>query len=514
MPPRRRDAVAAASLAAFFTVVYSLIGLFRHWRFGSSAFDLGIFDQAIWHASRFEAPASTVSGFTNILGDHFYPIVLAFAPLYWVKAGPETLIAAQAVLFGLSIVPVFQFIRRRLELAPTVLLCAACGFFWGLQRAAAFDVHEIAFAPLFIALAILNLDRRRWPVFWVSVAGIALIKEDLLPFLTGLGVFLVAQGERRRGVMLLAASTIAFVVVVTLVVPWLSDTGAYQHAGSFAAVARQPWRLPMQLVTPPAKIETALMWLAPFAFLPLLSRHGWLLVPFALTRLLSDTPSHWGTRFHYAAPLAPVLAMSAADALTRLQRRVADDASRRRLINGLAGATLLFSLILPGNQPFWDLFEAEHYRPKAGDVAGRRALAAVPPDVSVVAQAALVPHLSRRRQVYVLEPGAPPGDYVIASTAVSPYPNATPEAVMELVRARIQAGYTIVFDEMGWIVLRAPGVGPGQPSPAEGGPPPRGHLLQLAGRERMPHVLPEHRHLRASLLEYGGQTARLIRRHD
>ena len=45
-----------------FALAYALYGLFRHWHFGSSAYDLGIFDQAVWHLSRFEAPASTISG--------------------------------------------------------------------------------------------------------------------------------------------------------------------------------------------------------------------------------------------------------------------------------------------------------------------------------------------------------------------------------------------------------------------------------------------------------------------
>jgi uncharacterized membrane protein len=48
-------------IAAIFAVVYSVLGLFRHWHFGSG-YDLAIFDQAVWHMSRFEAPASTVSG--------------------------------------------------------------------------------------------------------------------------------------------------------------------------------------------------------------------------------------------------------------------------------------------------------------------------------------------------------------------------------------------------------------------------------------------------------------------
>jgi uncharacterized membrane protein len=231
MPPRG-ERLHTAGLVLAFTLVYSLIGLLRHWRFGSNAFDLGIFDQAIWLASRFAAPASTVSGFPNVLGDHFSPILLLLAPLYWIAPRPETLIVAQAILFGLSIVPVARFLRRRLDPTPTLLLAGAYGMFWGLQRAAAFDVHEVAFAPLLVAALIVAIDERKWPLMWASAVAIALVKEDLFPLLVFAGVYLGLRGEPRRGALLAIGSLAAFVLVVQVIAPALSPSG-YQHAGSF-----------------------------------------------------------------------------------------------------------------------------------------------------------------------------------------------------------------------------------------------------------------------------------------
>lgn len=76
----RSERWALGIIVTFYGAAYAL--LFRHWQFGSSAFDLGIFDQAVWHLSRFEAPASTISGFTNILGDHFHPVT---ASCTWIR---------------------------------------------------------------------------------------------------------------------------------------------------------------------------------------------------------------------------------------------------------------------------------------------------------------------------------------------------------------------------------------------------------------------------------------------
>lgn len=452
--PGRRESIALAILVAGFTVIYCLIGLFRHWHFRSSAYDLGIFDQAVWHLSRFEQPASSIRGVSNIFGDHFHPILAVFAALYQVAPAPETLIVSQALLFGISIVPVFHFLRDRLPAGPSLALCGAYGLFWGLQRAAAFDVHEIAFAPALIAALILAMDRRRWRWFWAAAVLLMLVKEDLFAFLTFVALLLLARGDRRVGTILLAMSLTMFVLVVRVLIPALSDSGAYGYAGSFADVLRRPWKLPFALVTPVMKLQTAVLWLAPFAFLSLASPVSFLLAPFVLTRFLSDAPNHWGLAFHYSAPLAPVVAMSAGDGLARLARRLDTPRKRARLLNGFAAGCVILSAVLPGNQPHWDLFKPEHYQRTAAQQTGFRVVQLIPDGAAVVAQAAVVPHLSQRDRIYMLDAGAPEADYVITAAHLSPWPLSTCADVERLLDERRARGYKSVFQENGWTVLR------------------------------------------------------------
>ena len=265
---RTYEARAVGLLVCGFAVAYTIFGLFRHWHFASSAFDLGIFYQAVWHLSRFRAPASSISGFSNILGDHFYPIIVCFAPLYWLRSGPETLIVAQSVLLAGSIVPVYLHLRTNVAKGTALTLCVSFGLFWGLQRAMSFDVHAVAFAPLLIATTLLALRQRRWTLFWVSSVVVMLIREDLVPVLVALGLYLTWQGEQLRGAALAALSLIAFVLIVGIVIPALGDSGQYAYTSVFDDALRDPWLIPATLVTPPVKVLTAFMWLAPFAFLP------------------------------------------------------------------------------------------------------------------------------------------------------------------------------------------------------------------------------------------------------
>ncbi len=449
----RRERRTLVAVVVPFSIVYALIGLLRHWRFESN-YDLGIFDQAVWHMSRFQAPASTISGFSNILGDHFYPILVVLTPLYWIAPAPETLLIAQAALLAASAVPVFLFLRTRLAFGPTVMLTVAHGLFWGVQRTAEFDFHALAFAPLLVATAIVAIDRRRWGPFWITATALALVKEDQLPLLAGMGVWLLLLGERRRGALVVGGSLVAFLLVIGVVVPAFNDGGGYAYAAGLGDLLRRPWMVPVTLVTPPVKLQTALNWVAPFVLMPLASPLALLATPLALARFLSPAPEHWDVVFHYTAPLAPILAMSAGDGLARLSQRMRHEWSRRRLLTIVPTLSVVLCATLPGSLPLWDALNPARYRMPLATVTGAAALALVPDGASVTAQTAIVPHLSRRAEIHVLDADAPDTEYVLASDLLDPWPATSFSELQVLLDERRARGYEALFEQDGWVVLR------------------------------------------------------------
>jgi uncharacterized membrane protein len=436
-----------------FAVAYGAIALLKHWHFNSS-YDLAIYDQAVWHLSRFEPPASSFRGMTNLFGDHFHPVIVLFAPLFWVVPAAETLLAAQAVLLAISIIPVFVYARDRLPRGSAVAIAVAYGLFWGMQQTASFDVHEAAFAPLAVASLLLAMERKQWRWFCVAAVAVAAVKEDLPPFLVCVGVYLFLRGERRRGSLVLAASLIAFIVIVGLVIPAASDTGLYGYRGTYEEVLRHPWSIPVSLVNPRIKMLTAFLWIAPFAALPLASPLSALLAPFGIERFLSSSQNHWGTIFHYSAPLAPIVAMAAADGLARVTSRISSAPFRSRTTAALAGICVLLAALLPGHQPLWRLFSPAFYHFGALERAGRDALILIPANASVVAQTNVAPHLSHRASLYRLDPQAPDADYVIAVDGRSTWPLANFQDIRNLLQERQRRGYRVVFDREGWIVLQ------------------------------------------------------------
>jgi uncharacterized membrane protein len=455
-------------------VGYATFGLFRHWHFQSSAYDLGILDQALWHYSRLERPVNTISGYPHILAEHFHPILLALVPLYWLAPRPETLLVAQAVLLAVSALPVCSFIRRRHTARVALVLTAAYLCHWALQKTAASDFHELAFAPLFVALAVWAIDGERWGVFWSSAGALLLVKEDLAPFVGFLGLFLLLRRRWLHGALATAVGFGAFALIVGRIMPAFAGGGGYRFADSFAYLGgiqgiallavTKPWRLLALLVSPAPKLRLVLLWLGPFAFLPLASPYGLLLLPIAATRLLSATELHWFADFHYSAPLAPILAMAAADGLARVSAFIASEPARRRAVLALALVMLGLCSLLPSKLPFWRLLSPRWYLLTASDRTGREALRLIPAEASVAAQDAIVPHLSRREQIYPLRASTRATDYVVASQELSCWPHASWDEIAALLAEKRRAGYTTVFERGGWLVLGRPAV----PRPASG----------------------------------------------
>ncbi len=445
------------------TAVYALIGLVRHWHFGSNAYDLGIADQLVWHLSRFESPASTIHGLSNMFGDHFSPIWILAAPLYWIHAAPETLIVAQGLLLAASIVPVWIFLERKLPNWDASLLAIAYALFWGLQRGAQFDVHELMFAPVLIAWMLLEIDKGRARYIWPAIL-LCCVKEDQIPLVVAaaaLAAWSTTGRVRHLSFGVAAAALVWFVVVVKIVIPALSDQHVYSIGSAFDAVLAHPLTAIPTIINP-IKLNTILMWLLPFAFMPLLSTYGLLLVPLALERFLSASPNHWGTSFHYSLPVAAVLVIAAGDGLARFKLKIVGLRSVGLGNAGLriAGLCVLLSAFLPGRQPMWKLFSPSFYtRPAFASVA-ERALALIPPDASVLAQGAVGSHLSERDHLYAIrqdptagQTGSP--DFVVAAPELlSPWPLADAAAVRAVLDQYSASGYTRLFDEGGWVVLR------------------------------------------------------------
>src|SRR5947209_15328208 len=143
--PVRALAALPFGLTALAAAGYSAAAVYRYDHFGATAYDLGIFDQSTWGYSRFDLIHNTVRRLPT-LGDHFHPILMSLAPLYWIWDDVRVLLIAQAVLLAVASLPLFLWARERLGTPAALLFQSAYLVFWGVLSGDLADFHEVAFA--------------------------------------------------------------------------------------------------------------------------------------------------------------------------------------------------------------------------------------------------------------------------------------------------------------------------------------------------------------------------------
>jgi len=456
-------------IAVLTAVAYGTYSVLNHLHFGTYAYDLGIFDQVMWHYSRFEIPETTVVGLPTALGDHFHPILLLLTPLYWIWADPRILLVAQAILIASSVVPVFIWCRERVGRGPAYLLVLAYVMFWGVHSAVAFDFHEIAFAPVLLASLLIAIDRGRWRAVGVLVLALLLTKENLALLVTFLGLYVaVVHREHRRALIMAGVGIGWFFVTTKFAIPWFGGGKGFRHfryqqfgpdlPSALEHMARYPWTVAQVFLDQPAKVQTLLLLFAPFLALIFVSPLAILLVPLLAERMFSTNPFLWGTSAHYSLVIAPVLVMGSADGLARLLRRLPAARLARAPVYAAvcAGVMLVVNIGAAGDFPLRALTDPAFYRLSSADRISQKMVAMVPPGATVAAQSHFVPHLSERAKVFQLGPGEATTDYIVANSGLDfqlRYPALRYIDKRRMLRDRSES-YGAIFYDDGWVVLR------------------------------------------------------------
>ena len=345
--------VAVGVLTAVTAAAYSVFALLRFYTFQTASYDLVIFDQAVRAYAHFRPGISVIKGVHNgfgpnfsILGDHWSPILAALAPLYWIFNTPEILLVAQAVLFALAIPPLWLFARRAFgggglggggrATAAAYLVCGAYALSWPIASAVGFDFHEVAFAPVLIAVALERLAAGRLRTALIALAALLLVKEDMGFLVAGIGIYLAVARPRVVKRQLLVAVALVVVgladsVLATYVlIPAFGGRSdyywAYQALGNNVPQAAvhlitHPVSSLRLLITPRVKLDTMLWLLAAFCLLSLRSPIVLAAIPLLLERMLaSKFPNWWVTSFHYNAYLVMIFAFAAVDGAARIDR--------------------------------------------------------------------------------------------------------------------------------------------------------------------------------------------------
>lgn len=356
-----------------FAVQFSAWQVHRYDNFLARRFDLGNMVQAVWAAAHGDLLLTTTDQFgeqiTRFAG-HVEPLLILFAPLWWIWPSPIMLVVVQAVAIATAGIPAYLLARRWIgDERIAVLFCAVTLMYPFIQAQALFDFHAVALATPLLLWAIWAAVTNRTVALGVFVVLAALSKEQvgLSIFIFGLWI-VFALGRKRAGSLVAAFGLLWSGVIIGVVMPRLrGDTADAVLLSRYGAFGDSMGSALKTLIVHPLhsadlllttnRVVFVLAFFVPLLFLPLRAPLLALaMMPDLLINLMSNHPQQQQLAYHYGAVGAPFLIAAAIRGLgaMRASRRSAERrlARPRVVIPALVSATLVCSWLL-GPLPFW-----------------------------------------------------------------------------------------------------------------------------------------------------------------
>lgn len=428
--------------------VYAAVSVRDHQRMMTTGFDLGIFEQAVRSYAHGHLPVSELKGpGFPLLGDHFSPILATLAPCYRLWPSPMVLLLAQAALCALAVVPLAFWAQRTAGRATALAVAFGYGVSWGIAQAVDFDFHEVCFAVPLLALSLTALGEGRLRTAIVWALPLLLVKEDLGLTVAVIGALVAVRGRTRLGLAASAVGIVATLLEVLVIIPAFNQDGQFAYWNNLNLGGGTGAEPTVALHAASCGL-TAVLLLAPTAFLAVRSPLLWAALPTLGWRFLSNNPAFWSTRFHYSAILMPIVFAALVEAVTTWPG--GQHAARVHL----ATSAVVSALLLP-SFPLAGLGEAATWRTGPRIAAAHRILDDIPDGATVAASNRLVPQLTNRATVceFGLPYNKPDSEWIVVDTATPQgWPISGAQQARDIAAAQAH-GYQTVIDQDGYLLL-------------------------------------------------------------
>ncbi|MEG3932419.1 DUF2079 domain-containing protein [Microcoleus sp. T3_B1] len=313
---------AIATAAAIFFLCSSL----RHALFQSTAFDLGIFDQAIYLISQNQTPFSSLMGI-HILGDHAAVIYYPLAWLYKISPDVHWLLLVQAVALSLGAWPTWSLARlaglNQEQSAAIALIYLLYPVVFNINL---FDFHPevIALPALLAAILAARLNKIVW--FCTAIVLVLSCKAVLSLTVVAMGFWLFfSEKKQRYGAIALLLGAAWFLIASQKIIPFFSGSEV-AGVGRYGYLGKSVLEIIINLILKPQLVLGKILSFDTFKYLFLLTLPViWLLLPFSgklrlqyltalipalptlLINILSDLSFQRSLAYQYSVPVIPFL---------------------------------------------------------------------------------------------------------------------------------------------------------------------------------------------------------------
>ncbi len=383
----------------------------RHILFQSTAFDLGIFDQAVYLISQGQPPISSFMGY-HILGDHgafvFYPLAL----LYKIYPSVYWLFAVQAIALAIGALPTWCLAHQAgLTDRQSIAMVTVYLLYPLVYNINLFDFHpEVMALPMLLA-AVWWAKQGKIGWFCFGVVFILGCKAVLSLTVAAMGFWLLLI-ERRRfcGAFAIGTGIAWFFISSQIVIPFFSGREA-AAVGRYSYLGNSVVEIAQNLVLKPGIVLGKVFSLENLGYLilllvPVVWGLSWQslkpligAIPCVALNLIADYQPQKDLVHQYSLPALPFLLLAVITSL----------ASNRGWLRNQK-AIIIWSLIT-----FLCLAKFTHFSGKYLEFvdnwqATREAIAQVQSKESLYTTAPISPHLSHRQFIQLTNADSPPKD--------------------------------------------------------------------------------------------------------
>ena len=421
------------SMIVVATIILFATSSARHALFHSTAFDLAIFDQAIYLISQNQTPFSSLMAI-NIFGDHaafiFYPLAL----LYKIYPDVHWLLFVQAISLALGAWPSWSLARQAgLNEQKSIAVAAVYLLYPAVFNVNLFDFHPevIALPALLAAILAARLNKTLW--FCAAIVLVLSCKAVLSLTVAAMGLWLLCFDKKRNcGLIALFLGAGWFLVATQAVIPYFNQGREHAGIGRYQYLGNSVFEIVINLIVKPNlvlgrlfSLETfeylallllpVIWWLSPRQLTPLISA-----VPMLAMNILSDIPAQRDLIHQYSIPILPFLLVTVISSLAASNQQKGKTIFDRLPIPNypLPRVIVIWSLIaflaLAKYGYFWTIY----LNGIDTLLATKEAISLVETKGSVLTSAQIAPHLAHRPVVKLTQADAPPAnlaefDYVL-----------------------------------------------------------------------------------------------------
>jgi uncharacterized membrane protein len=469
--------VVSGMMIAFTVIIYGYISNL-HAALGTYAEDLGIMDQVIWNTAHGNFWRETICnpiGDTNCLAGtsrwaiHFEPSMLLLVPSYWIAPSPNTLQFIQAVGIAIGAIPAYLLGSRRfgsvlggIGLAVVYLTMPA------LRAAAVYDFHMVTLSAPALMFAIYFMYSRQIIGFIIAIIFAMGTKEQIPIDVFMLGFAAAFFQQRwRLGIWTMIAALV-WVGVALNVMRFVSPIGMPPVAGRYDGGLIERISL---VFSDQSHRDYIFNLIANTGGIGLLA--PWVLLlasPSAMLNALSSYSNQYSGWYQYNADIVPFLVLSVLEGIIIAIQPLTHFRGGHKIIDRwrilLAQARPIYIvqlfflaiIIFPLLSNQARALDPNRLNPWPQSTPhtqlATRFFDQIPSTASVTAQAALVPHLSHRPEIYQYPSGIDKSQYILLDMIREYYPYSNGAYYAYSVQLVLQSGdFDVINAEDGYILL-------------------------------------------------------------